>query len=51
MKVNQLMSGLIYGVLNWEVVTINTAEGFDFQMVPNVLLLKIRFLACVVLGK
>lgn len=50
MKVNQLMSGLIYGVLNWEVVTINTAEGFDFQMVPNVLL-KIRFLACVVLGK
>lgn len=51
MKVNQLMSGLIYGVLNWEVVTINTVEDFDLQLVPNVLLLKIRFLNCVVLGK
>lgn len=50
MEVNQLMSGLIYGVLNWEVVTINTVEDFDLQMVPNVLL-KIRFLNCVVLGK
>lgn len=35
MKVNQLMPDVIYGVLNWEVVTINIAKGFDFQMMPN----------------
>lgn len=41
MKLNQLMPDVIYGVLNWEVVTINIVEGFDFQMMPNILILKI----------
>lgn len=41
MKVNQLMPGVIYGVLNLEVVTINIVNGFDFQMMSNILILKI----------
>lgn len=41
MQVNQLMPDVIYGVLNWEVVTINIAKGFDFQMMPNDPILKI----------
>lgn len=40
MKVNQLMSDVIYGVLSWEVVTINIVKGFDFQMMPNIPILK-----------
>lgn len=39
-KVNQLMSDVIYGVLSWEVVTINIVKGFDFQMMPNIPILK-----------
>lgn len=34
------MPGVIYGALSWEVVTINIVKGFDFQIMPNIPILK-----------